>query len=337
MALVVNWTAANFSDYVPDVVTSLTEPLPGAPGGVLDYVTLYANVQRAIQLAKAATFSTDILAGINPAIEAINLFLKQTKTATNDLFNTGLYFLLIPPGPGGLARTKRFVKTALLNARDPRRPTFSQDAFVYLQGGLVYTLDFPSIHEAFTVTTNVLLSNIQLKRAAGAEILSALQGIAPSFYKNQLAGFAGPIEQSPWVSVRLTDLIPGLGDILIQSNSLLQGLSQSVTTNSLQSYLDFANRQFSLVNSLILKIQDALDTLGNALEDFPLLACGAPPAEGGLNALILAVEEDLFNPAVHPELEPVKDNTLTMGFIMVGGSVSLDAANTGYNALKTIF
>lgn len=341
MALQANWHSIEFSDFIPPVVSALL----ASPPNILGVVDAYSIAKRALQLAAAAKFIPDITLPTpqDLQIAAISLFLDALRKATLDLANTGMYLLLIPPESGGVAqlggltRMKRFIKTSLLNSRDPRRPFFSSDAYVFAAGGLAYGVDIPAVQEAFTVTTNVLTSNIQQKRAAGVETLQTLQGVARSYFKNQLTGDAGPVERSVWQSMRLTDLTPGLNDILLGANSLLQGLSQSVTLKSVQSYFDFADRQFRLVTGLLDKIQSALAIMNSALEQFPILMFGAAPSQGGLDALISATVDDFYNPVKHPELIPVKDNTFTTGFLLVGGAPSPSVAETQYNLLKGIY
>lgn len=331
MALEVDWFEKSFIDFTPPVVAGLQS------SGVLDAVKAYANIQRAIQKASALILSDDLSTAINPQIEIINAVLDDLQNVTADIINTGMYLLIVPPGPGGLERMKRFVKTSLLNARDPRRPTFSQDATVFAIGGLAFALDLPGIQEAFTVITNVITNNVLQRRAADAEKLENLQGLAPSYFKNQLAGDAGPIEPSPWQSVRLSDQTPALQDILFKANSMLASLSNSVTVSTVDSYKNFADRQYLLAISLVQEVDAAIKVMTDSLEDFPIKIFGALPATGGLGALIDAVETEIYDVSQHPELEGITDNTLTAGFFYVGGGPDASLVTEQYNLVKGIY
>jgi len=332
MGLEAEWLDQEFSDFVPAIIN---DPLFEA---ALTAAEFYAQFQREAQKARGLILEGDVNTDINIALEGLNVFIELLRKTINDVINTGVFLLIIPPGQGGLARMRNFVRTALLNVRDPKRPTFSDEAFIWATGGLAFGFDVPRAQEAFTVITKVITSNVKMKRAALAERLETLGGVAPSYYKNQLAGDAGPIEKSPWQRARLSDLTPGLNEVLVKASSYLLTVQNSATVSTKDSFLDFANQQYSLTVGLIEEITNAISFLVNTLEKFPILVFGAKtPVVGGLNELISAVDRDFYNVDLHPELEPVTDISLTTGYFIVGGAPSLEAATAEYETVKGIY
>lgn len=331
MALEVNWSEGNLEDLIPDFIQDLEA---ADFGGLAD---LYANLKKAEKAVAAVKFAQAAIdaAGVASAeILALTALIDLANDAITDFVNTGIYFLAIPPLTGDTQTFSNYIRSALLNQRDPRRPVFSSTATIMGFGGFAFSVDNFVTELAFDSIKKGIISKEDIQRALDIRNLPKRDGLSQSYFKNVLAGTARPIKDSPWAVIKISDIVPGLEDVAISVKSFLLGLKNSVQVSALQSYLNFAQRYVNNVTAIIESIKSTIDFLKNSLDSLPLRIFDIPPAVGGTVELSLALS-GFFDPSEHTELQDVGAPIFITGFfIMAGTNLTADSGEAAFNVGK---
>lgn len=266
---------------------------------------------------------------VNAAVLAARTALTLVQNIISDIQNTGVSFLIIPPTPGGLPGVRAFLQASLLNARDPNRPIF-QDASIYAFGALAYAPDATQIQISAQAIQRAFLSNSQAARASLQELFPPSDAFFPATSRNANAGRPQPIPESPWVTLRIAQFIPGADELLTKMNNFLSTVSSIPVEEVSSAFTRFLNQSSQNLSRLIAKIDDIVKFIESLFVALPLIFFNMPEPELGSTRDLAASVNRWLDPEVNTQFAPVGIDFFTTGFFVVGGNADPQEAINSY-------
>jgi len=328
----INWLNKNLADFVPGLTQAI------AASGVTDVLTAYGTFKKLNALLNASKFTGDNTGSLLGALTFFQTFVSLIDGAIGDFVNSGVYFMLLPPAPGGIRGFQREFNNALLNSSDPYRPVFSSTAEIAAVGAFAFALDNRLTELAFQSITKAMVTKPEVARALGVEQMETSGSAPVPHLQNILASTARPVVRTPWIVANLHELLPGIGDLLLKLKAMTTSLLNTTSPSSVKNYLDFADRQVDALQSIVKDIQNLLDFIKRSFDFLPLHFFSVDPVVAGTADLAAAVEGDFFDPVKHPVIADANGSYFTTGFVMVMGSDLAPASvHAKYNVLRTLF
>lgn len=321
--LTVEWEDANLQQFLPGEITSLADILPPFQA-FLEAVGLAKQTSVALsQKFPPPTFTPD------PLLVGIQATLDTLRELTEDLINTGVSVLFVPVTTGGLRAHSRFIRANLLNSRDPRRPDFSDDAYVAGFGMLGFGIDNLAVDQIKRSFEGAFLTDENTQRIADKVRLERVGKFFDPFKKNKIAGTAKPIPDSPWVTLRASDFIPKAGEVLNKVQSFLASLQSHIDSEQITKYIKFIDQTLTQVAETITAVDDVLNFINESFPDLPLKFYSFRAQSGGTDAVANSIAS-WMNPALQPELEDVPGDAYTTGVFVMWGAPTFEEVQATY-------
>jgi hypothetical protein len=311
--LTVTWEEKNLSDFVPIPITSMAAMLPSVKS-FLQAEADTKNVLIHLQQDPGAAVPDPIYVAIDKALSEVTELRQQLQ-------NNQLSILPIPIIDNGLLGISRFLLANLGNTRDSRRPTVDTDGYVAGFGLLLPGPDVSTAKLLHQQVTDAFLTADHIRRAALRDKYPKSSDFELPTVANRLARTAAPIPASPWVSMKLSDIIPGALDMLYRVEGLLNSISSHKAVSQLSGFSDFVTRSTSGIAATIDAVSMVIRAIEQAFQPAELKVFKFPAQQGGVDALISSIGS-WMDRNIHPEVVDITTNTLVTGvFVVWGGSV----------------
>lgn len=306
-------------------------------------------------VSTATSVLNSLLVGIADGPAALIRVIVQNITARiEDLRKTGIYMLPIgfsigPPGSikvtgkdvtvptatlnaviglGGLRNT---LSLALLNARDPHRPSFGPDA--YTSGTLIvgFGLQADAVELIRQLFESVFFRPVVLA-AMNLQAFYANSNPQKTFndaYEAyRLANSPISPAVTPWTFQTVETMLPAVfGDFLLEVEARLNALlTLSISLKGLDAFVKLVQAALQEIQDLLRLLDSLLVFLNLLLTKFPILQFRWSSVGGA--AEIAASLNDWFDPSQHPELKDVASNSYMVGVMLLEGSPSVDTSDS---------
>jgi hypothetical protein len=257
----------------------------------------------------------------DPVYTAVDTALAQITDIRQQLQNNQMSVLPLPVVDGGLPGVTRFISANILNTRDTRRPDVDMAGYV---AGFLLLLPGPDLSTARVLQKQVASAFItadHIRRAANLEKLEKSVKYELSTEMNRIARSAAPITPSPWVSVKLSDFVPGAVDMLRKVEGFLGSIASHKPASQLDGFAQFAQASTSSIAVTIAAIDATISAIEQAFPSAALKLLKFPAQVGGTPAVSASIGGWL-DQRQYPQLLDITTNTLVAGvFVMWGGSV----------------
>lgn len=342
-----HWEDTSLAELAPQTLAVLANGVAAIQTGV--------SALNAIQAAAAALIPPTTITPSHAAAVAAAAAALAAATADliEDVRNTGIHLLVVPPSSGGSEHFARHLEMCLRDEGHPERPQFSQSAYLVVYGLLMESEDAGTVLTNFN---NLMAIFVQTQAAAdlllpffpgqpGAfqktrelvdetnpqEVLSFVE----HFFKNQLNNTARPLDRCLWRSQTVNDLLPlSAQDILKRSQRTLEGIAVWAASDPFSAYLVFLERILTELTAQITAITDSLAAMLSLFVDTEVRSFEVSPFTGGTAALADGTS-DIFGQA--SEFTPSPNSSITGGLVWVGGSATQAGAQAILDTFNMLF
>lgn len=321
----VEWQDVNLADMLPEEITDLVQDVL-VP--ITDFIGGAAEVSKAtFQLLKSTT--EYIPPVIDPTLLGIQASIGILTELINNLENAGGSLLVIPPSPGGLNQFGNVIRTQLSNKRNQEVPNYPPTAYAGAFGAVAYAPDLVAIrliHDKIVLNVSV---DDNIERKLGTDTLVGSTKFAAHDLKFKLARTASPQPDTPWVTVKASQLIPKSGEIAENIKQYLSGINTQIAASPFDSLIDLAQATIDSATAIAANLQTTADFIESVFPDTPLKFYKVEPKVGG-SAGIFESTKDWFDITKHTEIEDVPENGWVTGYIVVFGASDLTSAQDIY-------
>lgn len=370
------------------IIGDVLQSIAGLLEPVADGVTIALNTTtKAVQFVEPFAEALDPSAASKKLLlDSMNVIIEKTRKFLTDMRATGVYVLpvgirkssqkMVPltaatpvinfledvqnPNdgiagyghPGGLQGLKSFIRTALLNARDPSRPNFADTAYIGSMSFFGYGLDAIAAARIAKIVEFLVVFSDENKRAAllenfdrdvGKEANDDINRIvgpfADAFTVNRLANTARDVAPAAWIHRNLNQLLPRqVEDGFIIADQFLVALQRSLGAiqNVISRLVKMLVKALHEIQATLQAIKDLISFLDLLLEHFPVVTMFSSPQSGGTLELANSLDE-WFDSAIHQELKEIKDTSYTVGFMLVYGTSDSIGADSIKDVLDNFF
>lgn len=332
----ITWSQFDLSDMIPGILETIDDAL-----GPLD--AAYQVVGNAAIAAALLNSGFNLAAGtINAAFAALVTVRDQVRQLLQDIKNSGVSLLSVPPRDGGPSAFGNEVRVHLLNTADPRRPVLSDASFTGSWGAFATAPSNVDCDELFESIVGFTHFKEEFKAASGFEEVKPSLELNLSHNLQLLRGSAALpppfFQESAWLTATIKDFVPGMEELFRIVDAMFTSLINAAgfVTPKVLRYIDFINAQLARFTALITGLQTLIDSVRLLFTQVNFNLFTIPVFQGGTDMLSQFIPS-AFDPAQQAGIANVEANSWATGFIFVYGGVDETIATNPQTVFSSIF